>query len=73
MWVTLGPCREKKLQQAMGCLENAFNQCVMETSRAKSSTRRDFILTVDAGKWKKGVELLCTNIDCEFAAYFFLT
>ena len=56
-------CREGKLQDAMSCLEEVYNDCAAE-SKAKSQLD----LMLDVGKWRNGMVRLCDNIDCESPA-----
>ena len=53
-------CREGKLQDAMSCLEEVYNDCAAET---KAKNQLDLML--DVGKWRNGMARLCDNIDCE--------
>ena len=53
-------CREGKLQDAMSCLEEVYNDCA-----AESKAKNQLDLMLDVGKWSNGMERLCDNIDCE--------
>eukprot|EP00745_Piridium_sociabile_P009206 TRINITY_DN163773_c0_g1_i1.p2 TRINITY_DN163773_c0_g1~~TRINITY_DN163773_c0_g1_i1.p2 ORF type:complete len:106 (-),score=18.68 TRINITY_DN163773_c0_g1_i1:3-320(-) len=58
-------CSEGKLQQAMACLEDVYNECV-EQNKARNQQASDLNLMLDVGKWRRGMEKLCDNIDCEW-------
>ncbi|XP_076468678.1 uncharacterized protein LOC143299389 [Babylonia areolata] len=55
-------CSEGKLQEAMTCLEEVYNECV-EQSKARNQQSSDLDLMLDVGKWRRGMEKLCDNVD----------
>ncbi|KAL8566391.1 hypothetical protein ACOMHN_049348 [Nucella lapillus] len=55
-------CSEGKLQEAMSCLEDVYNECV-EQSKARNQQSSDLNQMVDVGKWRRGMEKLCHNVD----------
>lgn len=52
-------CREGKLQEAMACLENGYNDCASQNSRAKT----DLMMMVNPGKWSSSIDNFCNNAD----------
>ncbi|KAL8612497.1 hypothetical protein ACOMHN_053751 [Nucella lapillus] len=58
-------CQAGKLQDAMTCLEQVYNDCAA-ASRAYGYHQRQpnsINLMLDFGKWRNGMERLCANID----------
>ena len=53
--------RKGKLQDAMSCLEEIYNDCASDKNVEGNP---GFMLNV--GKWRRAMQSVCDNIDCEY-------
>ncbi|XP_076447733.1 uncharacterized protein LOC143284688 [Babylonia areolata] len=56
-------CQEGKLQDAMTCLEEVFNDCAAASRAYGYQQPNPSNMMLDYGKWRNSMERLCANID----------